>query len=85
MRLEGFTIKLRTTLELSEVFFFLYLLVFLRQYAWMIESNYLAWIVTLALSTAIWILHLRYKEPNDEPTPRIFWSWSGFHSYSCSR
>jgi len=77
MRLEGFTIKLRTTLELSEVFFFLYLLVFLRQYAWLIESNYFAWIVTLALSTAIWILHLRYKEPNDEPTPRIFWLMVG--------
>ena len=49
MRLEGFTIKLRTRLELSEAFFFLYLLVFLRQYGLLIESNYWAWIITLAL------------------------------------
>jgi hypothetical protein len=63
----------RPKLELGDLFIFLYLLVILRQYAWIIASNRLAWMLTLALSALLWSMHLRVKEGTEERTPRAFW------------
>ena len=65
--------ELRNKLELSDVFIFLYLLVFIRQYMWLVHANRLAWAFTLALAAVVWTMHLRMKEAVEEKTPRMFW------------
>jgi hypothetical protein len=65
--------ELRSKLELSDLFIFLCLLVFIRQYMWLVHANRLAWAFTLALAAVVWIMHLRMKEAVEEKTPRLFW------------
>jgi hypothetical protein len=65
--------ELRTKLELGDLFIFLYLLVFLRQYMWLVHSNYHAWTLSVSLAAVVWATHMRLKERVEEKTPRIFW------------
>ena len=65
--------ELRSKLELSDLLIFLYLLVFMRQYMWLVHANRLAWAFTLALAAAVWTMHLRIKEAVEDKTPRMFW------------
>ncbi|MGH9871902.1 MAG: hypothetical protein ACRD9S_05470 [Pyrinomonadaceae bacterium] len=65
--------ELRSKLELSDLFIFLYLLVFIRQYMWLIHANRLAWAFTFALAAIVWAMHFRIKEAVAEKTPQVFW------------
>lgn len=65
--------ELSRKLELGDLFIFLYLLVFIRQYMWLVHANRLAWSLTLALAAVAWIMHVRVKDAVEEKTPRIFW------------
>jgi hypothetical protein len=65
--------ELRAKLEFGDLFIFLYLLVFLRQYMWLVHANRLAWAFTLALAGVVWTMHVRIKEAVEEKTPRMFW------------
>jgi len=55
-----------------------YELVFLRQYFWSIESQHLAWIVTVIVGLLIWILFLLFKQRSRIQTPWQFWLIVGF-------
>jgi hypothetical protein len=71
--IQRITSELRRKLGLSDLFIFLYLLVFIRQYMWLVHANRLAWAFTLALAAVVWTMHLRIKEAVEEKTPRMFW------------
>jgi len=64
---------LRRKLEFGDLLISLYIVVFIRQYAWVIGSNRVAWAVTLTCSALLWLAHLRMKEDEVERTPRVFW------------
>jgi hypothetical protein len=63
----------RRKLELGDLFIFLYLAVFIRQYAWAVGDNRAAWALTLAAAALLWGLHVRLKDEPGERTPRAFW------------
>ena len=65
--------KLRSKLELGDLLIFLYLVVFIRQYMWLVHANRLAWAFTLALAAVVWTMHMHIKEAVEEKTPRVFW------------
>jgi len=64
---------LRRRVEFGDLFIFLYLLVFIRQYAWAVADERLAWALTLLASAALWGLHVRAKGEAGERTPRRLW------------
>ena len=70
---QGIISELRSKLELGDLFIFLYLLVFIRQYMWLVPANPLAWALTLTLAAVVWTMHLRIKGVVEEKTPRMFW------------
>jgi hypothetical protein len=70
---QGIISELRRKLGLGDLFIFLYLLVFIRQYMWLVHGNRLAWGFTLALAAVVWTMHLRLKGAVTEKTPRMFW------------
>lgn len=60
-------------LEFTDVLILLYVVVFVRQYFWIINNNLLAWALTVTVSVMIWAVHLRTKENSREKTPAQFW------------
>jgi hypothetical protein len=60
-------------LGLGDAVLFFYLAAFAREYFWAVESNALAWVLTLVASAlALW-LYVRGRGDADGPTPRAFW------------
>ncbi len=59
--------------EFGDALLFPYAAVFFRQCFWAVENDLLAWALTLAAASAAWLLHLRFKPPAEERTPRVFW------------
>jgi len=59
--------------EFTDVLILLYVVVFVRQYFWIINNNLLAWALTVTLSVLICAVHLRTKESRRETTPAQFW------------
>lgn len=51
----------------------LFILVFVRQYFWIVQNNQLAWALTAAVSLLPWFLYLKFKPAEEEKTPPIFW------------
>lgn len=68
MKFEG----LRRRLELGDFVLLLYLAAFVRQFFWPVGSNAAAWVLTAAVTAAVWVWHLRSKEDGGT-TPRAFW------------
>ena len=64
---------IRRKLELGDLFVFLYLSVFVRQYLWVIHHNRTAWALTLGLAALFWVLHMRAKDELEARTPGAFW------------
>ncbi|MDQ1640024.1 MAG: hypothetical protein QOF62_3363 [Pyrinomonadaceae bacterium] len=64
---------LRRKLELGDLFIFLYLSVFARQYLWVIAHNRTAWALTVGIAALFWLVHLRAKDEVEERTPGAFW------------
>jgi len=56
-----------------DLLLFLYIVVFIRQYLWIVTNNRLAWSLTILLSLAAWSLHLYTKQAEDEKVPARFW------------
>ena len=65
-------------LTFGDFLLFFYELVFLRQYFWSIDSQRLAWIVTVIVGLLIWILFLLFKQRPQIQTPWQFWLIVGF-------
>jgi len=53
--------------------FCLYALVFVRQYLWVIDNNFLAWALSLPLAGACWYLYVSTKQFPAERFGRSFW------------
>ena len=60
-------------MELSDVLLLLYVVVFVRQYFWILKPELLAWTVTLIVAFGLWWLHLHTKDHSEEKTPATFW------------
>jgi hypothetical protein len=71
---EGFpAAALRSGLEFGDALLFLYLLVFIRQYCWIIPNNTLAWIVSLLLAAPAWYFYVSTKQFPGTKYGRAFW------------
>lgn len=64
---------IRAQFEFGDLLFYLYLIVFIRQYAWPIKSNVFAWTLTALLSLLVWPLVMLTKDAAREKVPRSFW------------
>jgi hypothetical protein len=60
-------------LDFTDALIFLYVVVFVRQYFWILNNNLLAWVLTVLVSVVICVVHLRTKEEGQETTPAEFW------------
>ncbi|HEV2884495.1 MAG TPA: hypothetical protein VGW36_06525, partial [Pyrinomonadaceae bacterium] len=60
-------------LEFGDFLVFGYITVFAREYFWVLDSNALAWLLTVVVSALVWFAHARAKAVPEERTPRIFW------------
>jgi hypothetical protein len=60
-------------LEFGDLLLPPYALVFIRQYAWSVQSDLAAWAVTVALTLAGWCVYLYLKPEASERTPRAYW------------
>lgn len=60
-------------LDFTDALIFLYVVVFVRQYLWILNNNLLAWVLTVLVSVVICVVHLRTKEESQETTPAEFW------------
>ncbi len=64
---------LRRKVEFGDFLLLLYALVFVRQCAWAVPNNLLAWVVSVAVALALWITYLKFKPEGDYRIPRLFW------------
>ena len=53
---------LRERVEFGDALLLLYLLVFVRQYFWIIQNNSLAWVLSILLATLGWYFYVRTKQ-----------------------
>lgn len=67
------TKNLRLKVELGDVLLFLYLLVFVRQYFWVVDNNFLAWALTVPVTAACWYLYVSTKQFPAETFGGSFW------------
>lgn len=64
---------LRRKVELGDALLFLYVLVFVRQYFWVVDSNFLAWALTVPVAAACWYLYISTKQFPAEKFGLSFW------------
>ncbi|MFN2511554.1 MAG: hypothetical protein ABR568_08935 [Pyrinomonadaceae bacterium] len=64
---------LRTRVEFGDLLVFLYALVFVRQYLWVLDNNFLAWAVSVPVAAACWYLYISTKQFPAETFGRSFW------------
>ena len=64
---------LRGSVGIGDIVILLYIVAFVRQYLWVIDSSALAWTLTIPLSLFIWSLHIRSKPDDDSSTHGQFW------------
>src|ERR1700680_1041378 len=63
----------RGRVEFGDGLVFLYALVFVRQYLWIIDNNFLAWTLSVPLAAACWYLFISTKQFPAERFGRSFW------------
>lgn len=51
--------KNQSEIRFGEYIFLLYLLVLIRQYAWIISNNVIAWVVTVIVTVSIWYIFIK--------------------------
>jgi hypothetical protein len=68
-----FIMALRDRAEFGDALLFFYLLVFARQYLWVVSNNALAWSLAVPLACAAWLVYVRTKPFPAERTGREFW------------
>jgi hypothetical protein len=59
--------------EFGDALLFFYLLVFARQYLWLVSDNALAWSLAALVAAAAWFVYVRTKPFDVERTGREFW------------
>lgn len=69
----GLLTRLRERAEFGDALLFLYLLVFIRQYLWPLDSNALAWALSLPLACVGWYFYVVNKPFTSERAGREFW------------
>jgi len=62
-----------TRLELGDVLIFFYVLVFVRQYFWIVDNNVAAWILTTIVSTIIWYGYVVTRQFQSDKFGTSFW------------
>ncbi|HEX8339038.1 MAG TPA: hypothetical protein VF621_20120, partial [Pyrinomonadaceae bacterium] len=65
--------RLRGRAEFGDALIFLFLLVFIRQYLWPLDSNALAWALSLPAACAAWYFYVANKPFTDGRAGREFW------------
>jgi hypothetical protein len=63
----------RLKLEIGGALLFLYLLAFVRQYFWVIDSNVLAWTLSILLTSVVWYFYVSTRQFPAERFGRGFW------------
>jgi hypothetical protein len=63
----------RARFEPSDALVYFYALVFVRQYLWVIENNWLAWSLAVPLTAALWVFYVSTKPLGAERVGREFW------------
>src|SRR5215218_5203551 len=69
----GLLASLRERAEFGDALIFLYLLVFIRQYLWPLDSNALAWALSCPVACAAWYFYVVTKPFPSERAGREFW------------
>lgn len=69
----GALARLRERAEFGDALFLLYLLVFVRQYLWPLDSNALAWALSFPVALAAWYFYVVNKPFPSERAAREFW------------
>lgn len=69
----GLLASLRERAEFGDALIFLFLLVFIRQYLWPLDSNALAWALTVPIACAAWGFYVTGKPFPSERAGREFW------------
>jgi hypothetical protein len=69
----GALARLRERAEFGDALVFLYLLVFIRQYLWPLDSNALAWALSFPLACVGWYFYVTRKPFTAERAGREFW------------
>ncbi|MBV8859702.1 MAG: hypothetical protein JOZ02_22405 [Acidobacteria bacterium] len=69
----GALARLRERAEFGDALVFLYLLVFARQYLWPLDSNALAWALSVPLACVALYFYVVTKPEPSEPAGRAFW------------
>jgi hypothetical protein len=69
----GALARLRERAEFGDALIFLYLLVFIRQYLWPLDSNALAWALSLPVACVGWYFYVTTKPFTSERAGREFW------------
>ena len=60
-------------IPLSDLLIPFYLAVFVRQYFWVIENNFVAWGLTAFVSLILWAFYVSSKDPEGPKTHWLFW------------
>jgi hypothetical protein len=63
----------RNGVGIGDAVILFYIAAFVRQYLWIIDTNTLAWILTVPIALFIWFLHIRTNPDSDTNTNRQFW------------
>ncbi|HEX3279587.1 MAG TPA: hypothetical protein VHR36_00025, partial [Pyrinomonadaceae bacterium] len=71
--LHNLRLTLATRVELGDVMLYLYLAIFVRQYFWIINSNALAWTLTIPLAAICWYVYVASKPLPAARYGRSFW------------
>lgn len=69
----GTLAALRDRAEFGDALILLFLLVFIRQYLWALDSNALAWSLSAPLACAAWLFYVKTKPFPAERAGREFW------------
>jgi len=65
--------RLRERIEFGDLLFFLYILVFVRQYLWITSNNSLAWTLSVPLAVVCFYFYVTTKQFKAEQVGRSFW------------
>jgi hypothetical protein len=65
--------SLRQKIEFGDSLLFLYGLVFFREYTWIVQNEFLAWLLAFAGTLVAWSVYLYFKPEPHGRTPWNFW------------
>jgi hypothetical protein len=72
--LHNFRLTLATRVEFGDALLYLYIVVFVRQYLWILPNNALAWIIAFGLGAICWYVYVATKPAAAQHFGLAFWS-----------